>query len=107
MSARDEPSYLAFARAAVRRNETVSGTIAQQLVARIDRDASALKATQPRTITTAKGLAEAHMVVVRTAAGTIANLVNGRTQCFGYEASAPVDTLTLPMTVLWDREATA
>lgn len=56
MSARDEPSYLAFARAAVRHNESVSGTVAQELVARIDRDAAALKAAQPRTITTAAEL---------------------------------------------------
>lgn len=52
MSARDEPSYLAFARANVRESLTSSATIVRELVARIDRDASALKASQPRTITT-------------------------------------------------------
>jgi hypothetical protein len=56
MSMNDEPSYLAFARASVRRNESVSGTIARELVARIDRDTSALKAAQPRTITTVEEL---------------------------------------------------
>lgn len=60
---------------------------------------------KPRTITTREELAEAHMVVVRTAAGTIANLVNGKAYCFGYEASARVETLALPVTVLWEREA--
>jgi len=77
----------------------------------IDRDeAKAILAagySKPRTITTAEELAEAHMVVVRTEAGTIANLVNGRAYCFGYEASAPVATLALPVTVLWEREAAA
>jgi len=35
---REEPSYLAFARAAVRRGESVSATVARELIARIDRD---------------------------------------------------------------------
>ncbi|MDN4644965.1 hypothetical protein [Arthrobacter sp. PsM3] len=56
MSITEEPSYLAFARAAARRNESVSGTVVRELVARIDRDAAALKAAQPRTITTAAEL---------------------------------------------------
>jgi hypothetical protein len=56
MSTREEPSYLAFARVAARNNESVSGTVARELVARIDRDASALKAAQPRTIDTVAGL---------------------------------------------------
>ncbi|WP_409017051.1 hypothetical protein [Arthrobacter sp. MP_2.3] len=62
---------------------------------------------KPRTINTAEELDDAHMVVVRTAAGTIANLVSGRAYCFGYEASAPASTLALPVTVLWEREAPA
>lgn len=40
MSARDEPSYLPFARAAVRNGGGVSSTVARELVSRIDRDAS-------------------------------------------------------------------
>jgi hypothetical protein len=40
----EEPSYLAFARDAIRRDNRVSPTIARELVARIDRDAAALKA---------------------------------------------------------------
>jgi len=56
MSALDEPSYLAFARAAARNNESVSGTVVRELVARIERDASALKASKPRTITTVEEL---------------------------------------------------
>ena len=42
----EEPSYLAFARDAIRRDNRVSPTIARELVNRIDRDASALKAAQ-------------------------------------------------------------
>ena len=53
-----------------------------------------------RTITAAEELDELHMVVVRTAAGTIANVVNGRAYCFGYEGSAPARSLALPATVL-------
>lgn len=56
MSARDEPMYLATARGAVRNKERVSHVVAQELVARIDSDAAALKAAQPRTITTAEEL---------------------------------------------------
>lgn len=52
----NEPSYLAFARANVRDALTSSATIVRELVARIDRDATALKASQPRTITTAEEL---------------------------------------------------
>jgi len=105
MSGRDEPSYLAFARANVRDGHTTSPGAVRELIARIDRDAVALKAAQPRTITTREELGSAQMVVVRTDAGTIANLVNGRAYCFGYESSVPVDTLALPVTVLWEREA--
>jgi hypothetical protein len=56
MSTREEPSYLMAARNAVNYNESSSATIVRELVARIDRDASALKAAQPRTITTAAQL---------------------------------------------------
>lgn len=44
MKPRDEPSYLAFARAAVRNNESVSPTIARELLARIDRDSVTIEA---------------------------------------------------------------
>lgn len=40
MSDHDEPSYLAFARAAARNGEGASATILRELVARIDRDSS-------------------------------------------------------------------
>ena len=56
MSEREEPSYLAFARMNVRDGLTSSATIVRGLVARIDRDASALKAAQPRTISTVEEL---------------------------------------------------
>jgi len=56
MNVREEPSYLAFARANVRKSLTSSATIVRELVARIDRDASALKAAQPRTISTVEEL---------------------------------------------------
>lgn len=59
---------------------------------------------KPRTITTAEELDALQMVVVRTSAGTIANIVNGRAYCFGYEASAPIGSLTLPVTVLYEPE---
>ena len=55
---------------------------------------------KPRTVTTVEELKELHMVVVRTDAGTIANIVSGRAYCFGYEQSAPLEALSLPATVL-------
>lgn len=57
---------------------------------------------KPRTITDWAELAELHMVVVRTEAGSIANIVNGRAYFFGYEASTPIGSLSLPATVLHD-----
>ncbi|WNN96000.1 hypothetical protein SEA_HIRKO_50 [Arthrobacter phage Hirko] len=44
MSNTEEPSYLAFARDAIRRGNRVSPAIARELVNRIDRDDAALKA---------------------------------------------------------------
>lgn len=55
---------------------------------------------KPRTITTVEELKVLRMVVVHTAAGTIANVVSGRAYCFGYEQSAPVESLALPATIL-------
>jgi len=60
---------------------------------------------KPRTITTVAELDALHMVVVRTAAGTIANVINGRAYCFGYEGSAPASSLALPATVLHEGQA--
>lgn len=77
MSARDEPMYLATARVAVRSKERISHIIARELIARIDRDAAALKAAQPRTITTAKELDALPVEsVVRSARGTIFEKAN-------------------------------
>jgi len=56
MSALEEPSYLMAARTAVHYNESAPATVVRGLVDRIDRDASALKAAQSRTITTAAQL---------------------------------------------------
>ncbi|KRE79966.1 hypothetical protein [Arthrobacter sp. Soil763] len=52
MSGRDEPSYLAFARADARNGHSTSPGAVRELVARIDRDAVALKAAQPRIVRT-------------------------------------------------------
>lgn len=61
-----------------------------------------IEARKPRTITTVEELEHLQMVVVRTTAGSIANVVDGRAYFFGYEASAPVGSLSLPATVLWE-----
>ena len=50
MSAREEPAYLMGARLVVRRNENASPIVVRELVARIDRDAAALKAAQPLSL---------------------------------------------------------
>lgn len=55
---------------------------------------------KPRTITTVTELLALHMVVVRTAGGSVANIVNERAFFFGYEASCSARTLALPATVL-------
>jgi hypothetical protein len=44
MSAREEPSYMMFARANARDGMATTATVVRELVARIDRDAAALKA---------------------------------------------------------------
>lgn len=63
---------------------------------------------KPRTITTPEELdALADRTVVRTAAGSIVNIVGDRAYIFGYESSAPRRTLGLPATVLYEPEATA
>lgn len=58
--------------------------------------------TKPRMVTTLEELNDLHMAVVRTSAGSIANIVNERAYFFGYEASCPASTLALPATVLHD-----
>jgi len=55
-----------------------------------------------RTITDWAELAKLQCGVVRTTAGTIANIVDGRAYFFGYETSAPVGGLALPAVVLWE-----
>lgn len=57
---------------------------------------------ESRTITTAEELEALHMVVVRSDTGTIANIVNGKGYCFGYENSFPASDLAMPITVLWE-----
>lgn len=57
---------------------------------------------KPRTITDWAELAGLNMGVVRTSAGTIANIVDGRAYFFGYETSASVGGLGLPAVVLWE-----
>ena len=49
MSSNEEPSYLAFARANVRDGLNTSPQMVRELLARIDRDASALKAAMTST----------------------------------------------------------
>ena len=53
MSAREEPSYLAFARANVRDAQPSSPAVVQELLARIDRDAADLVAAKPTNEQTA------------------------------------------------------
>ncbi len=56
---------------------------------------------KPSTITTIEELqALPDMTVVRTSAGTIANLVRGDAYFFGYEKTAKATVLSLPVTVL-------
>lgn len=72
MNAQEEPSYLAFARANVRDDLSSSSSVVRGLLARIDRDASALRAAaQPRIITT-----EAQLVALP--AGTVIRDGSGR-----------------------------
>lgn len=60
---------------------------------------------KPRTITTAEELdALPDMSVVRTSAGTIANIVGHDAYFFGYEKSAHRGVLALPATVLYEPE---
>ncbi|MDI2019718.1 hypothetical protein [Paenarthrobacter nicotinovorans] len=55
----------------------------------------------PRTITTVEELlALPSLTVVRSAAGSIVNIVGDEAFFFGYEITAPVTTLALPITVL-------
>jgi len=56
MSAREEPSYLMFARSNVRGGAMTSPLIVESLLARIDRDESAIEASSSRTITTVEEL---------------------------------------------------
>lgn len=98
----EEPSYLGFARAAVRYNESVSAAVARELVARIDRDASALKAMQPRKVTTFKGLTELpEGTVLRDNSGDVFQRRGG--EWCGYECSPLSDkhlSKYLPVEVL-------
>ena len=43
MTIEEEPSYMAFARAAVKNNEGVPSIVVRELIARIDRDAIIVK----------------------------------------------------------------
>lgn len=43
------------------------------------------------------------MTVVRSAAGTIANVFSGRAYFFGAEQDTPVDVLALPLVVLFEQ----
>ncbi|MDQ5860636.1 MAG: hypothetical protein M3536_00025 [Actinomycetota bacterium] len=81
MSAREEPSYLMAARNAVSYNESSSATVVRELVARIDRDTSALKASQPRTITTIEELDALHTDSLIEASGSYPN-DGGFTNCW-------------------------
>ncbi len=59
-----------------------------------------------RTITTVEELdALPDMTVVRSKAGTIANIVGDRAYVFGFEGSAPRVSLALPATILHEGES--
>ena len=61
---------------------------------------------KPRTITTVEELlALPSLTVVRSAAGSIVNIVGDEAFFFGYEVTAPVTTLALPATVLHEGQA--
>lgn len=61
---------------------------------------------EPRTVTTVEELlALPAMTVVRSAAGSIVNIVGGEAYFFGYETTAPATTLALPATVLHEGAA--
>jgi len=103
------------ARSAIAHRENSSPTVVRELVARIDRDASALKAAQPRTITTAEELDALPVEsVVRSARGTIFEKANfhGDPE-FPFWLTPGVNheyagiALALPATVLHDPEAQA
>lgn len=60
----------------------------------------------PRTITTVEELlALPSLTVVRSAAGSIANIVGDEAFFFGYEVTAPVTALALPATVIHKGQA--
>lgn len=59
--------------------------------------------TKPRTIETTEELdALPDMTVIRTAAGTITNLIGKDAHLFGYEKPAARGVLALPATVLYE-----
>jgi|GEM_PF-3109477 len=76
-SAREEPSYMMFARSNVRGGAMSSPLVVKSLLARIDRDASALKAAQPRIITTEDELHALRDGSAVSAAGDV-HIKNGR-----------------------------
>lgn len=62
---------------------------------------------KPRTITTEEERASLpDMSVVRSSAGSIANVVQGRAYFFGFEHGLDAKMLALPLDVLWEPEAT-
>lgn len=108
MSARDEqPSYIAFAAANVRQKAPTSATIVRELLDRIERDGAALKASQPRTITTTAELdALPEGAAVLDADRVVSTKHNG--MWHGYEMN-PLDSRKFakcgPFTVLYEPSA--
>lgn len=109
MSALEEPSYLMVARTAVRFNESASATVIRGLVDRIDRDASALKATQPRTITNAADLAALPFgSAVQTSDSSDTVVLKGEGEFFRNQSGAEVSWTDLwrfgtrPFTVIFE-----
>ena len=61
---------------------------------------------KPRTITTEEERASLpDMAVVRSSAGSIANVSQGRAYFFGFEHGVDAKMLALPLDVLWEPEA--
>ena len=104
----DEPSYLAFARANNRQGFPSGPIVVRELVDRIDRDASALKAAQPRTFSTATELDSAPSgTVVREPLGLIwEKQGDGEGGTFwvetGDEREYKHTDIGLPAIVLWE-----
>lgn len=108
----DEPSYLAFARANVRQGLPSGPILVRELVDRIDRDATTLKAVRPRIITAVEQLdALPFETVIRDAEGHVLERWGEPSENLWatvmVSAYIPRGDIALPATVLFTPEAAA